>query len=111
MFWADSIQGPWDGGSDIAPQAENTYNSQNTYELTVKGSEQTTYIYMGDSWDSKGGADSNYVWLPMDIDTGWVFFDFSLVSFSFLFLLLPFFFSSKICYTLGEIERKYRLLT
>ncbi|EMR63395.1 putative galactan -beta-galactosidase protein [Eutypa lata UCREL1] len=70
VFWADSIQGPWDGGSDIAPQAENTYNSQNTYELTVKGSEQTTYIYMGDSWDSKGGADSNYVWLPMDIDTG-----------------------------------------
>lgn len=100
MFWADSIQGPWDGGSDIAPQAENTYNSQNTYELTVKGSEQTTYIYMGDSWDSKGGADSNYVWLPMDIDTGWAFFDFSLVSLvSFFFPFFLFFlFSSFLLY-------------
>ncbi|KAI1496348.1 Arabinanase/levansucrase/invertase [Biscogniauxia marginata] len=70
VFWADSLAGPWAGGSDIAPQAENTYNSQNTFELTVAGSEKTTYIYMGDSWDSKGGADSNYVWLPMKIDAG-----------------------------------------
>ncbi|KAK7757532.1 hypothetical protein SLS62_000547 [Diatrype stigma] len=70
VFYSDSIQGPWEGGSDIAPQNENTYNSQNTFELTVKGSKQTTYIYMGDSWDSKGGSDSNYVWLPMDINAG-----------------------------------------
>jgi hypothetical protein len=24
---------------------------------------------MGDSWDAKGGPDSNYVWLPMSVDT------------------------------------------
>ncbi|KAI1264241.1 glycosyl hydrolase [Xylariaceae sp. FL1019] len=69
VFWATSINGPWTGGTDIAPTAENTYNSQNTFELTINGSQQTTYIYMGDDWDSKGGVDSNYVWLPMKVDT------------------------------------------
>lgn len=53
----------------IAPEAEKTYNSQNTFEFTVTGSKTTTYIYMGDSWDSKGGPDSNYVWLPIAVDT------------------------------------------
>lgn len=57
------------GQTGIAPEAENTYNSQNTFELTIVGSKKTTYIYMGDSWDSKGGPDSNYVWLPIVVDT------------------------------------------
>ena len=70
VFTATSIKGPWTGGSDIAPEAENTYNSQNTFELTIAGSAATTYIYMGDSWDSSGGTSSNYVWLPMSVNTG-----------------------------------------
>lgn len=67
VFTATSLSGPWTGGSDIAPQSEKTYNSQNTFELTIKGSQQTTYIYMGDAWDSKGSTGSNYVWLPMAV--------------------------------------------
>ncbi|KAI8630321.1 carbohydrate-binding module family 35 protein [Xylariaceae sp. FL1651] len=70
VFWSNSISGPWTGGSDIAPQAQNTYGSQNTFELTIQGTQSTTYIYMGDAWDSKGGASSNYVWLPMNINSG-----------------------------------------
>ncbi|KAL9077850.1 MAG: hypothetical protein Q9157_003227 [Trypethelium eluteriae] len=70
VFTASSINGPWSGGSDIAPENENTYNSQNTFELTVSGSQATTYIYMGDEWDSSGGASSNYTWLPMSVNTG-----------------------------------------
>ena len=69
MFYATSITGEWTGPADVAPQAENTYNSQNTFELTIKGSQTTTYIYMGDSWDSQGGPDSNYIWLPMNINS------------------------------------------
>lgn len=65
MFYSSSLTGSWTGPYDIAPQAENTYNSQNTFELTIKGSSKTTYIYMGDSWDSKGGTDSNYIWSPI----------------------------------------------
>ncbi len=68
MFWATSIAGPWNGGSDIAPPTENTYKSQNTFELTIKGSQRTTYIYMGDGWDSKGSGASTYVWLPMNVN-------------------------------------------
>ncbi|OTA54688.1 carbohydrate-binding module family 35 protein [Hypoxylon sp. EC38] len=70
VFWSTSINGPWSGGSDIAPQDQKTYGSQNTFELTVKGSQKTTYIYMGDAWDSKGGASSNYVWAPLNINSG-----------------------------------------
>lgn len=67
VFTATSISGPWTGGSNIAPESEKTYKSQNTFELTIKGSNQTTYVYMGDAWDSKGSAASNYVWLPMAV--------------------------------------------
>lgn len=70
MFWASSLTGSWNGPYGIAPEDKKTYNSQNTFELTIAGSKKTTYIYMGDSWDSKGGPDSNYVWLPMTVDTG-----------------------------------------
>ncbi len=69
MFWASGISGSFQGPYDIAPTAENTYDSQNTFELTIKGSQQTTYIYMGDSWDSSGGPSSTYIWLPMAVSS------------------------------------------
>jgi hypothetical protein len=69
LFYANGITGSWNGPSDIAPESEKTYNSQNTFELTIAGSETTTYIYMGDSWDSTGGPSSTYVWLPMTVAT------------------------------------------
>jgi hypothetical protein len=69
LFYANGITGSWNGPWDIAPESEKTYNSQNTFELTIAGSETTTYIYMGDSWDSTGGPSSTYVWLPMTVAT------------------------------------------
>ncbi|KAK2068858.1 hypothetical protein P8C59_003474 [Phyllachora maydis] len=69
VFWAASLGGPWSGGTDIAPATPNTYGSQNTFALTIKGSQQTTRMYMGDAWDSTGSTASNYVWLPMDVDS------------------------------------------
>ncbi|KAI1291046.1 glycosyl hydrolase [Xylaria venustula] len=69
VFWATSIAGPWTGGTNIAPEGEKTYGSQNTFELTITGSQKTTYIFMGDAWDSTGGVSSNYMWLPMTVDT------------------------------------------
>jgi beta-xylosidase len=69
MFWTDKLAGgSWNGPYSIAPESQKTYNSQNTFELTVTGTKKTTYVYMGDSWDSKGGPDSNHVWLPMSVD-------------------------------------------
>ncbi|KAM3076689.1 hypothetical protein ACMFMG_007492 [Clarireedia jacksonii] len=65
MFWTTSINGTWTGPFDIAPNTTNTYNSQNTYELAIHGSQRTTYVYMGDQWDLTGSEASNYMWLPM----------------------------------------------
>ncbi|KAM3075048.1 hypothetical protein ACMFMF_005730 [Clarireedia jacksonii] len=69
MFWTTSINGTWTGPFDIAPNTTNTYNSQNTYELAIHGSQRTTYVYMGDQWDLTGSEASNYMWLPMVIDS------------------------------------------
>jgi hypothetical protein len=70
VFTSSSISGPWTGPSNIAPEAEKTYNSQNTFELTIAGTQATTYVYMGDRWDSKGGPGSTNVWLPISVDGG-----------------------------------------
>lgn len=69
MFYSNSLSGPWDGPHTIAPGSSNTYGSQNTFELVIDGTRRTTYIYMGDLWDSHGGTNSNYLWLPMSVDT------------------------------------------
>ncbi|RHZ66397.1 hypothetical protein CDV55_102076 [Aspergillus turcosus] len=68
MFYSDSISGSWHGPHPISPGSSNTYGSQNMFELVIKGMKKTTYIYMGDIWDSTGGPSSNYLWLPMSVD-------------------------------------------
>ncbi|KAJ3729519.1 Arabinanase/levansucrase/invertase [Lentinula raphanica] len=68
FWWSTNIAGPWNGPSGIAPGSSNTYDSQNSFELKISGSQQTTYIYMGDAWDSEGTAASNYEWLPISVD-------------------------------------------
>ncbi|KAF7360047.1 Arabinanase/levansucrase/invertase [Mycena venus] len=65
VYWATSLAGPWQGGTDIAPESVNTYNSQNSAELVIKGTSTTSYIYLGDAWDSTGSDASNYEWLPI----------------------------------------------
>ncbi|KAJ7861229.1 hypothetical protein B0H14DRAFT_2350295, partial [Mycena olivaceomarginata] len=69
VFWATSLAGPWSGGTDVAPEGNNTYNSQSTYVAPVIGSSQTTYIFMGDAWDSTGSAASNCMWAPLSVST------------------------------------------
>ncbi|KAJ7218316.1 Arabinanase/levansucrase/invertase [Mycena rebaudengoi] len=69
VYWATALAGPWTGGTDIAPPAVNTYNSQNSAELVIAGSSTTTYVYLGDSWDSNGTDVSNYEWLPISVST------------------------------------------
>lgn len=69
VWWATSLAGPWAGGTDIAPGSNNTYGSQTTFMYTLAGTSQTTYIFMGDAWDSAGDALSNYEWLPASIST------------------------------------------
>lgn len=62
---ATSLSGPWTVPSSLAPNSPNTYDSQDAYILPVTGSRGTTYIYMGDRWDSTGLGNSRYIWLPL----------------------------------------------
>ncbi|KAJ6459031.1 Arabinanase/levansucrase/invertase [Mycena sanguinolenta] len=66
-YWATSLAGPWSGGTDIAPESVKTYNSQNSAELVISGTSTTTYIFLGDVWDSTGSDASNYEWLPITV--------------------------------------------
>ncbi|KAJ7359901.1 Arabinanase/levansucrase/invertase [Mycena albidolilacea] len=67
VYWATALAGPWQGGTDIVPEAVNTYNSQNSAELVIKGTSMTSYIFLGDAWDSTGSDASNYEWLPIAV--------------------------------------------
>jgi hypothetical protein len=67
---AKSLSGPWSAFRDIAPPEVNTYGSQSTMMLKVKGSKLTTVIYMGDIWKPKELFDSRYLWMPLTIGDG-----------------------------------------
>ena len=45
---------------------KTTYHSQPAFILTVKGSEKTSYIYVGDRWDEKDYFNSRYLWFPLE---------------------------------------------
>jgi hypothetical protein len=64
---AGSITGTWSSFRSFAPSGTNTCNSQVTWILPVAGSSTTSYIYMGDRWNSGNLTDSRYIWEPLTI--------------------------------------------
>lgn len=62
---ATSLTGSWAATASLAPSSPNTYDSQDAYILPVAGTSTTTYIYMGDRWDSTALGNSRYIWLPL----------------------------------------------
>ncbi|KAL3428326.1 galactan -beta-galactosidase [Phlyctema vagabunda] len=67
-FRADSLSGPWSQPFIIAPLNTRTYNSQSGFSLRIVGEKKTTYLYLGDQWDSNSLWESRYIWLPLEID-------------------------------------------
>ena len=67
-FRADSLAGPWSQPFIIAPLNTRTFNSQSGLNLRINGTKKTTYLYMGDQWDSISLWESRYIWLPLEID-------------------------------------------
>jgi hypothetical protein len=65
---ATSIAGTWSAFRSFAPSGTNTCNSQTTAILPVSGSSTTSYIFLGDRWNSGNLADSRYVWEPLTIN-------------------------------------------
>ncbi|KXJ90315.1 galactan 1,3-beta-galactosidase-like protein [Microdochium bolleyi] len=67
-FRADKLSGPWSQPWIIAPLNTRTFNSQSGFNLRIKGTKKTTWLYVGDQWDSNSLWESRYIWLPMEID-------------------------------------------
>jgi len=67
---AKSLSGPWSEFKDIAPPETNTYGSQSTMLLKVRGTRTTTVIFMGDIWKPWTQWDSRYLWMPLEIGDG-----------------------------------------
>ncbi|CAG8979213.1 hypothetical protein HYALB_00013140 [Hymenoscyphus albidus] len=67
-FRADKLSGPWSQPWIVAPLNTRGFNSQSGFTLTIKGTKATTYLYIGDQWDSNSLWESRYIWLPMNID-------------------------------------------
>jgi hypothetical protein len=65
---ATSITGPWSAFRSFAPSGTNTCNSQTTSILPVAGTSGTSYIFLGDRWNSGNLTDSRYVWEPLTIN-------------------------------------------
>ncbi|KAG8746382.1 hypothetical protein FRC11_012708 [Ceratobasidium sp. 423] len=65
LFTAPALIGPWTRQSQLAPNGSNTWESQNTFELMIKGTKKTTHIFMGDRWDRDELSDSR-----IDVKTG-----------------------------------------
>jgi hypothetical protein len=65
---ATSVAGPWSAWRSFAPSGTNTCNSQTTSILPVSGSSTTSYLFLGDRWNSGNLADSRYVWEPLTIN-------------------------------------------
>ncbi len=64
---ATSITGTWSSWRSFAPSGTNTCNSQTTSILPVSGSSTTSYVFLGDRWNSSNLTDSRYVWQPLTI--------------------------------------------
>lgn len=54
----------------VAPLGTRTFSSQSLLNIRIKGTRQTSYIYVGDSWSGTGSelGESRYLWLPGTID-------------------------------------------
>jgi len=65
--YASNLAGPWSSLYDLGNST--TYSSQSHYVLTLQGSLETSYLYMGDRW-ARAWSDytdrSRYIWLPLE---------------------------------------------
>jgi len=65
-YTSQSLNGPWIARGLIAPKGTLTWNSQATFVLPIKGSKDTTFMFMGDRWSfPRQLSAATYVWQPI----------------------------------------------
>jgi hypothetical protein len=67
-FRADKLSGPWSQPFIVSPLNTRSFNSQSGFSMRINGTKKTTYLYLGDQWDSISLWESRYIWLPIEID-------------------------------------------
>src|SRR5512142_2804288 len=67
---ATSLSGPWSGFTNVAAAGTRTYDSQSSFLLPVTGSSGTSYVYVGDRWNSSDLNSSLPIWLPITLAAG-----------------------------------------
>ncbi|KAK4626864.1 hypothetical protein CLAFUW4_04846 [Fulvia fulva] len=65
---ADSMAGPWSEQTLLAPKGAYAYLTQNAYDITIKGSQETFYLYLGDHWNANNLGASTYAFYPVIYD-------------------------------------------
>jgi hypothetical protein len=70
-YTATNIAGPWSPPKPLStPGSNNSWDSQVDFVYPIKGTQGTTYVYVGDRWikTPAQGRNGDYVWLPMEFD-------------------------------------------
>lgn len=62
---ASSMSGPWSEPTLLAPAGAYTYLTQNAYDITINGTNSTTYVYYGDHWSGTELSSSTYSFYPV----------------------------------------------
>lgn len=67
-YTAAALSGPWTLRGHFCPEGTLTWNSQSTFVLPVYGSQDTTFLFMGDRWSYPNQASAaTYVWQPLKV--------------------------------------------
>lgn len=63
---ATSTGGPWSARTNIGNGT--TYDTQSTFVIPIRGTEATTYVYVGDRWQDPDLVSSKYIFLPLKLN-------------------------------------------
>lgn len=70
---ATSLAGPWSVAEEYAPVNSKTYDTQSSFIVPIRGTKETTYVYMADRWtpgEPNSLNNSKRIWLPLHIEDG-----------------------------------------
>ncbi|KJX95707.1 hypothetical protein TI39_contig1251g00001, partial [Zymoseptoria brevis] len=62
---APSMSDPWSETTLLSPRGTYVYLTQNAYDITIDGTQATTYLYLGDHWHAAQLGSSTYAFYPV----------------------------------------------
>ncbi|CAK3754029.1 hypothetical protein AC578_6266 [Lecanosticta acicola] len=64
-YVSSSMSGPWSSKTLLAPSGAYAYLTQNAFDITINGTEDTLYLYLGDHWNANHLGASTYSFYPV----------------------------------------------